>query len=109
MCDAEILKCAYIFYVTEATSKLTHSLKVAEAEKLSVEKKRLQTLQKVVSFADFVQREGDFFIHIVHGTVGWVAQSVWRLTTGWMVRDRIPVGMRCSARPDRPWGPPSLL
>ena len=38
-----------------------------------------------------------------------VAQSVQRLTTGWTVRDRIPVGMRFSARPDRPWGPPSLL
>jgi len=25
------------------------------------------------------------------------------------VRDRIPVGTRFSARPDRPWGPPSLL
>ena len=23
--------------------------------------------------------------------------------------DRIPVGMRFPARPDRPWGPPSLL
>ena len=30
-------------------------------------------------------------------------------TTGWTVRDRIPVGTRFSARPDRPWGPPSLL
>ena len=28
---------------------------------------------------------------------------------GWTVRDRIPVGTRFSARPDRPWGPPSLL
>jgi len=28
---------------------------------------------------------------------------------GWKVRDRIPVGTRISARPDRPWGPPSLL
>ena len=27
----------------------------------------------------------------------------------WTVRDRIPVGTRFSARPDRPWGPPSLL
>ena len=25
------------------------------------------------------------------------------------VRDRIPVGTRFSTRPDRPWGPPSLL
>ena len=28
---------------------------------------------------------------------------------GWTVRDRIPEGTRFSARPDRPWGPPSLL
>ena len=28
---------------------------------------------------------------------------------GWAVRDRIPVGTRFSARPDQPWGPPSLL
>ena len=28
---------------------------------------------------------------------------------GWTVRDRIPVGTRFSARPDQPWGPPSLL
>jgi len=26
-----------------------------------------------------------------------------------MVRGRIPVGTKFSARPDRPWGPPSLL
>jgi len=32
-----------------------------------------------------------------------------RLTTGWTVRDRIPVGTRFSARLHRPWGPPSLL
>ena len=31
------------------------------------------------------------------------------MTTGWTARDRIPVGTRFSARPDRPWGPPSLL
>jgi len=41
--------------------------------------------------------------------VGRVAQSVRRLTTDWRVRDRIPVGTRFSARPDWPWGPPSLL
>jgi len=34
--------------------------------------------------------------------VGRVAQSVWRLTTGWTVRDRIPVGTRFSIRLDRP-------
>ena len=31
------------------------------------------------------------------------------LTTGWTVRDRIPVGTKFSARQNRPWGPPSLL
>jgi len=40
---------------------------------------------------------------------GRVAQSVYRLTTRWMIRDRIPAGTRFSARPHRPWDPPSLL
>ena len=31
------------------------------------------------------------------------------MITGWSVRDRIPVGTRFSARPDRPWVPSSLL
>ena len=37
-------------------------------------------------------------------------QSVWRLTTGWTVRGSNP-GVRkiIRTRPDRPWGPPSLL
>jgi hypothetical protein len=30
-------------------------------------------------------------------------------STGWTVRDRIPVVTRFSACPDRPWGPPSHL
>jgi len=30
-------------------------------------------------------------------------------TTGWTVRDQIPVGTRFSPHPDRPWGPPSFL
>ena len=47
--------------------------------------------------------------HYVIISVGRVAQSVQRLTTGWTVRNRIPVGTRFSARPDRPWDPPSLL
>jgi len=38
-----------------------------------------------------------------------LAYSLLRLTTGWTVRDRIPVGTKFSDRPDRPWGPPSLL
>jgi len=41
--------------------------------------------------------------------VGRLAQSVQRLTTGWTVRDRIPMGTKFSAPPDRPWGPPSLM
>ena len=41
--------------------------------------------------------------------MGRVAQSVQQLTTGWTVQDRILVGTRFSAHPDRPWGPPSLL
>ena len=35
--------------------------------------------------------------------------SVDTVTTCWKVRDGIPVGTRFSARPDRPWDPPSLL
>jgi len=49
------------------------------------------------------------YIYIYIYIVGWVAQSLQRLTTGWTVRDRIPVGTRFSARPDRPWDPLSLL
>ena len=41
--------------------------------------------------------------------MGLVAQSVWLLTTGWTVRDRILVGKRFSACPDLAWGPPILL
>jgi hypothetical protein len=38
------------------------------------------------------------------------AQSVWRLATGWTVRGSNPGGGEISrTRPDRPWGPPSLL
>ena len=42
-------------------------------------------------------------------TVGRVAQSVQRLTTGWTVRGSNPGGARFSARPDRPWNPIRLL
>ena len=35
--------------------------------------------------------------------------SVGIATKGWAVRDRMPVGKRFSARPDRTCGPPSLL
>jgi len=39
--------------------------------------------------------------------VSWVAQSVYKLTTGWTVQDQIPVGTRFSARPGRPWAHPA--
>ena len=41
--------------------------------------------------------------------MGRVAHSVARLTMGWTVRGSNPGGARFSVRPDRPWGPPSLL
>ena len=42
--------------------------------------------------------------------VGPVAQSVWRLATGWTVRGSNPGGVEIFRTcPDRPWGPPSLL
>jgi len=47
------------------------------------------------------------YYHILN--VGPVAHSVCRLTTDWTVRDQIPVRTTFSARPDRSWGPPSLL
>ena len=42
--------------------------------------------------------------------VGGVAQSVWRLATGWTVRGLNPGGGEIFlTSPDRPWGPLSLL
>jgi hypothetical protein len=44
--------------------------------------------------------------------VGWagIAQSVYRLATSWTVRGSNPGGGEIfRTRPDRPWGPPSLL
>ena len=39
-----------------------------------------------------------------------IAQSVKRLATGWIVRESNPGGSEIfRTRPDRPWGPPSLL
>jgi len=39
-----------------------------------------------------------------------VAQSVWRLATGWTVRGSNPCGGEIFRTcPDRPWGSPSLL
>jgi hypothetical protein len=41
---------------------------------------------------------------------GWVAQSVQRLATGLTIRGSNPSGGEIfRTRPDRPWGPPSLL
>ena len=49
----------------------------------------------------------NLFYNIVnyYNFVGRVAQSVYRLTRGWTVRDRIPVGTRFSARPGPALGP----
>jgi hypothetical protein len=42
--------------------------------------------------------------------VGWVAQSVYRLATGWTVRGSNHGGGEIFRTcPDRPWGTPSLL
>jgi hypothetical protein len=49
---------------------------------------------------------------ILHTDCIWagIAQSVQWLTTGWTVRDNIPVGGEIfHTRPVCPWGPPSLL
>ena len=47
---------------------------------------------------------------IYRESLGWVAQSVERLVTGWTVRGSNPDGgeifLTC---PDQPWGPPSIL
>ena len=47
---------------------------------------------------------------IIATCVGRVAQSVYRLATGWTVRGSNPgEGEIFRTCPDRPWGPPSLL
>jgi hypothetical protein len=56
----------------------------------------------------------NFWIHfyspIPIAMVGRVTQSVYRLTTGWTFRGSKPGGGEIfRTRPDRPWGPPSLL
>ena len=39
-----------------------------------------------------------------------IAQSVWRLATGWAVRGSNPAGDEIfRTRPDQPWGPPTIL
>jgi hypothetical protein len=49
------------------------------------------------------------FARTVH-CVGPVAQAVYRLATGWLVRESNPgEGEIFRTCPDRPWGPPSLL
>jgi len=48
-------------------------------------------------------------LYVIQQFVVRVAQSAYRLTTGWTVRDRIPVGTRFYTCPGRPWGPSSLL
>jgi hypothetical protein len=48
--------------------------------------------------------------YIIQCGVDWVAQSVWRLATGWTVRGSNPgVGEIFRTCPDQPWGPLSLL
>jgi hypothetical protein len=47
-------------HVTEAVANLTRLLKKAKARNASVEKRRLKTMKQVISFAEFVQKEGDF-------------------------------------------------
>ena len=45
-------------------------------------------------------------------TVGWagIAQSVQQIDMGWTVRGlNTGEGQICRTRPDRSWGPPSLL
>jgi hypothetical protein len=47
---------------------------------------------------------------LIRKCVGRVAQSIYRLATGWMVRESNPGGNEIfRTYPDRPWGPPSLL
>jgi hypothetical protein len=47
---------------------------------------------------------------MLYRAMGWVAQSVQRLATGWTVRgSNLGWGEIFRICPDRPWGPPSLL
>ena len=51
-----------------------------------------------------------WFRSVLSPDVGRVVQSVLRLATGWTVRGSNPGGVKIfRTRPDRPWGPPSLL
>ena len=51
------------------------------------------------------------YLYVSYTNCGGPGSSVGIETElpGWTVRDWIPVGTRFSARPDRPWGPPSLV
>jgi hypothetical protein len=52
----------------------------------------------------------DVFPLLSCGLWAGIAQSVWRLTTGWTVRGSNSGGGEfLRTCPDRPWGPPSLL
>jgi len=61
-------------------------------------------------FRGFLRPPNKFFINAFHFVIRGPGSSVGIATElpGWTVRDRIPVGTRFSARPDLPWGPPSL-
>ena len=50
-------------------------------------------------------------IHFIYSSMAaGIAQSVQQLATGWTVRESNPGrGEVSRTRPDRPWGPPSLL
>jgi hypothetical protein len=51
-----------------------------------------------------------YYYYYYYYYMGRVAQSVQRLATGWTVRGSKPGGGEIfRTRPDRPWGPPSLL
>jgi hypothetical protein len=59
---------------------------------------------KVVVFRKFV------LMYTIYSNWAAIAQSVQRLATSWTVRGSNPGGGEIfSTRPDRPWGPPSLL
>jgi hypothetical protein len=52
-----------------------------------------------------LERGEDWFEPVLN-----IAQSVWRLATGWTVRESYPGGSEIfRTRPDRPWGPLTLL
>jgi hypothetical protein len=63
----------------------------------------------VTSFTSENQLMFLFTKKLFHEWAG-IAQSVWRLATDWTARGSNPDGGEIfRTRPDRPWGPPSLL